>query len=97
VVAVVTTKTDGVRVIDPSLFPRGSVAEADYLKFINPDPDCVEHTSMAAYIKRCDQEATETTSEGLRQDRASAIASLVATLKEPAGPPPYAACDIDNG
>ena len=97
VVAVVTSKEGGVRVIDPSLFPGGTVSEEEFLMFMNPDPDCVEHTPMSAYIKRCGKPATGTTGEGLRRDRASAIAALVATLKEPAGPPPYAACKIDKG
>lgn len=95
VVTIVTSKQDGVRVIDPSLFPGGTVSEQDYLEFINPDPDCVERTPMAAYIKQCGEPATETTAEGLREDRANAIAALVATLKEPAGPPPYRDCQLE--
>ena len=92
VVAVVKSTDGDVRVVDPSLFPCATVSESDYLKLVDPDPDCVEHTSMNAYIKKCGKPATGTTPLGLDNDRANAIAALVATLKEPAGPPPYAMC-----
>ena len=97
VVAVVKTAEGDVRVIDPSLFPTGTVSEADYLRHVDPDPDCVEHTSMNAYIKKCGKPATATTAAGLDRNRASALAALVATLKEPAGAPPYAKCHTVKG
>jgi hypothetical protein len=96
VVAIVPSTDGGMRVIDPSLFPGGTVSEADYLTYLDPDPTGIEHQPMTAYTKRRGKPANGATPLRLEQDRAYAVAALVATLKDPDGPPPYCVCHIDR-